>query len=109
HQLSYMLSYLDEENLKQRVARVSEIRPHPIPPERFCPDPEDQPSGQRSGNHQIQIAYFGSFYPNRGPGTILNALNGLHVEIRKRFVLNIFTPNCSDLESTLENEIREGV
>lgn len=109
HQLSYMLSYLDEENLKQRVSRVSEIQPHPVPPERFCPDPDGQPSGQRTDSDRIQIAYFGSFYPNRGPGNILNALNGLDIEIRKRFVLNIFTPNCRDLEPTLENEIREGV
>lgn len=109
HQQSYMLSYLDEEKLKHRVTGISEIQPHPVPPERFCPEPRDQPVVEPLNDDHIQIAYFGSFYPNRGPGTILNALNNLNVELRKKFILNIYTPNFRDLESSLESEIREGV
>lgn len=44
-----------------------------------------------SAAQKINISYFGAFYPNRGVGTVLDALNKLPASLRKRFQISIFT------------------
>ncbi|WP_434965051.1 glycosyltransferase [Brevibacterium casei] len=99
HQMSYMLSYLSDQALKSRVQKIAEIQPQPVPPPRFT-------IGTSPGRHQkngdrINIGFYGSFYPNRGPGLLLDALQRLPEYARNRLKLHIFTPNVSDIKKAI--------
>lgn len=76
-QLEYMLSYVTNARVKQLVREKAIIKPHPTLGKEYydlakpdiCCDPAC-----------FNIAYFGSFYKNRGLGDVLDAINRLRAE-----------------------------
>lgn len=51
---------------------------------------------------EINIGYFGSFYPNRGLGRIISRVEAASPETRTKFNFVVFTPNPSEAASELE-------
>lgn len=94
HQRSYMLSYFEDEKLRDRAAAHSEIAPHPTLPERFyhlrpCPYVLDE--------KVVNIGYFGVFYATRGLTEVVNGLKAMRPELRAKVRLHIFTPKPDEL------------
>lgn len=98
NQREIMLSEYSEE-IQQIAREKSKIRSHPILErswyEKFSPVEVPLDS--------INLAYFGSFYPNRGLGELLNALETLSEQKKNLPKLTLFTPN----RSIAENHIRQ--
>lgn len=87
NQLDYMVSsypgWLEE------IARSKAVvRPHPSPPSRAY---ALVPSSYRFEEDCINLAYFGSFYANRGLHDIFVACMNLDAKVRDRVRLNLFT------------------
>lgn len=100
HQMTYMMSYLDDYEMKSRVNRVATIRPQPVAPPRFVRTLRGQIA--RSGLQRTKIGFFGSFYPNRGPGQLLDAIQHLPQASREKLSFNVFTPNSAELDSVIK-------
>lgn len=108
HQLTYMMSYLDDFEMKTRVKHLASIQPQPVPPSRFVETSPRTNRGSDEPGSRIEIGFFGSFYPNRGPGLLLEAMQCLTPSIRDQIRLNIFTPNNSELNVRMERSNLEG-
>ncbi|GAB3296449.1 glycosyltransferase [Epidermidibacterium keratini] len=87
NQCEYMLSAYDDPGLRQLVEQKVQIRPHPTPPAAAY---AVTPTSYRMPTGVVNIAYFGSFYPNRGIGEVLTAVYNLPMEQRRRVRLHIF-------------------
>lgn len=88
NQMDYMLSLYDDEKLTELVKQKATVRHHPVPPERAY---GLVPTTYKVPADKINIAYFGSFYSNRGIGDILLALMNASPEIRNNVRLHIFS------------------
>ena len=94
-QRDVMLSYCGDQKLAERAARHSIVAPHPTLPRKFysmVPSKYKLPAGK------VNIGYFGKFYPNRGPGLILDALAGLPSHVRERVAVHVFTSVPEELK-----------
>ncbi|MCD1287684.1 MULTISPECIES: glycosyltransferase [unclassified Brevibacterium] len=99
HQMKYMMSYLNDEALRSRVRRIARIVPQPVPGSRLLSNNRSEAISPETG--RIEIGYFGSFYPNRGAGAILEALRSSGKEVREKVRLNIFTPNHENVSNEI--------
>lgn len=93
-QLDYM-SFEYPDWLKQLVRSKSLVRPHPSPPHRAY---TAKPCSYQFDDSRINLAYFGSFYSNRGLNDVLVACMNLDVEAREKIRLNLFTNSKAAVE-----------
>lgn len=87
NQYEYMMSLTDDNNLRKLVATKATVREHPTPPARAY---DLVPTTYAVPTDVVNIAYFGSFYPNRGIGEVLVALANSRQEIRQKIRLHVF-------------------
>jgi glycosyltransferase involved in cell wall biosynthesis len=89
-QMSYMLSLYSDRKLRSLVEAKAVVRPHPTPDAALY---DASPTLYEVAPHLVNIAYFGSFYPNRGIGDVLRAISALPEAIRRVCRIHIF---CND-------------
>ena len=88
NQMDYMLSLYEDENLTELVRAKSRVRHHPVPPAHAYDLVE---SKYFVPSNAINIAYFGSFYSNRGIGDLLLALMNSPQEVREKIRIHVFS------------------
>jgi 2-polyprenyl-3-methyl-5-hydroxy-6-metoxy-1,4-benzoquinol methylase len=88
NQLDYMLGYQADDRLRNLMRQKAVIAPQPTLPADYYKLVEPSYSVVPD---VINIAYFGSFYQNRGVGELLTALGRLPDKERARLCLHIFT------------------
>lgn len=86
HQLTYMMGYLSDSSLRDMVRRKAVISPQPAPPAEWYHVVDAKIPWPR----QVNLAYFGTFYANRGMGNMIDALTSLPPEMRKKLRLDIY-------------------
>jgi len=92
NQLAYMLSYQETEHTQRTMSGKAEISPHPVARGWLTsPDSSNEPSYRN-----LNLAYFGSFYSNRGPGALLNVLHSLPESERFRTRFYIYSRQHQD-------------
>jgi glycosyltransferase involved in cell wall biosynthesis len=89
-QMSYMLSLYPDHRLRSLVEAKAVVRPHPTPDAVLY---DASPTSYQVAPHLVNIAYFGSFYPNRGIGEVLRAIRELPEDVRRLCRIHIF---CND-------------
>lgn len=92
NQRDYMLAMVSP-RLRQHALSTSRVRPHPVPPE-YAYGLQD--SGYSVSSSTVDIAYFGSFYSNRGLSDVLVAMRNLPAADRTLVRLHLF---CSSPEA----------
>lgn len=100
NQMEFMLSLAGSSELQQEVVSKAIVRPHPTPPSEAY---SVAPTSYVLPADKINIAYFGTFYPNRGIGDILLALVNSPVRVRKRVRLHVFSNSRSEVEELSAN------
>lgn len=96
HQMEFMLGYLEDQRVAERVRARARWEHHPTPPrELYFEDraEHDLPTDR------VNLAYFGAFYQTRGLTEVVEALRALDPESRARIAFHVFTPNPAALES----------
>ncbi|MBW9214103.1 glycosyltransferase [Mumia sp. zg.B53] len=98
HQRSFMLGYLPEQQLVERVLERSVVSHHPTLPKSFYHRVE--------GEYEIEpdvlnIAYFGAFYATRGLTEVVDALKALEPNERAMVRLHVFTGDPETLAKEL--------
>ena len=101
NQLEYMLSYADESH-KDIIKNKAVILPQPTLPRNFY---EISNAKIELDNDYTNLAYFGSFYVNRGFTPFVNAWKELPNKLRESFRLYIYTQQSR--ESILETTPKE--
>ncbi|WP_196717416.1 glycosyltransferase [Actinomyces trachealis] len=107
NQMEYMLSLYDDNRIKQLAMSKSTIRHHPVPPKSAYdvvtstyPVPEDV----------VNIGYFGSFYPSRGIGEVLTAIENLNFSLRRWIRLHVFCNVVADVKTIVfERQLQSNV
>lgn len=97
NQFQYMLDLTDNFKLRDIVKSKAIIRQHPTPPARAYEIVKTDyavPSGV------VNIAYFGSFYPNRGIGDLLVALANCSTGVRRKVRLHVFSNKANDVRES---------
>lgn len=98
-QRDLMLNDLANESLMREVADRSVISAHPTLAPSWYEGPEVRTG--RAGS-TIRIGYFGTFYPNRGLGVMIEAMRTLTPEQRKRIRLHVFSGASSVVAGAAE-------
>lgn len=101
-QQKVMVDDLRRPELASDVARRSEVSPHPTPPPAWVQQPQVRPHWAGT----CRIGYFGTLYPNRGLGSITEAIRLLPDDVRGRLCLDVYT---AQRESTYRLVQRSGV
>lgn len=89
NQRDYMLEMVSP-RLRQHALARSRVRPHPVPPE-YAYGLRD--SGYQVSSSTVDLAYFGSFYSNRGLSDVLVAMRNLPTADRALLRLHLFCSN----------------
>lgn len=76
-----------QENFRDGIRRKATVARHPVP----RPFLYNLASSDHLASEKLTVAYFGEFYPNRGVGSVVEALIRLPDAVRERFELAIFT------------------
>lgn len=88
NQLAYTLAYQSFEPLRALITEKAEISPHPVLPQDYYrlgkPTHKIDPT-------RLNIAYFGSFYPNRSLDDVLKAMADLPAAQKESNRLHVFT------------------
>jgi hypothetical protein len=98
HQVTYMLSYLQDARLRDRVRRKAVISPHPTLPAHFY---RLFPPAGTPVDGKVNIGYFGTLYHNRGMGDLFTALGSLAPSLRDRLAVQIYTPANPELSRAI--------
>lgn len=98
HQLDFMLGYCADRGLSERASGISRALHHPVPGESMY---RVAKSGYPLAEGVVNIGYFGNFYPNRGLGEIVEALDSLTVAERDRVRLHVFTGRFAALRNEM--------
>ncbi len=107
NQRDYMLSYINDYSLQQSVLRKSSIVPQPTLTRQFY-DLSSLTLDKES--NRIELAYFGSFYVNRGFKPLFDAWVGLPEELKQTFKLTIYTQqNSESILSDVPEDLRVSV
>lgn len=107
HQMNYMLSYVPDEELARRVRSKSHVSAQPVLPRRFY--------DIRTPSHELKpdvanVGYFGTFYPNRGAGVLLDALEVLPADVRADVRVHIYAPNDQAVQGRIaDSNIKDAV
>lgn len=99
HQMEFMLGYLEDRELAQRVRGRARWEHHPVPPPDLY---QDVPAHYPMPEGRKNIAYFGAFYATRGLTEVVEALRSLDVDHRDRLAFHVFTPNPAALREEME-------
>lgn len=103
NQLNYMLSYADED-LRETIAKKAVILPQPTLDREFYKLSDVKLDKEENKFH---LAYFGSFYANRGFKPFIEAWNQLPDVKKKQLKLHIYTQQDVDsILSEVPEEIR---
>lgn len=97
NQLNYMCSYLDNEETVREAKLKATISPHPVAKGWLESSQNGAPNPRN-----LNLAYFGSFYPNRGTDLILQALGDLPQKQRKRTRFFIYSSQFQQAEQLAE-------
>ncbi|MFC0675706.1 hypothetical protein [Brachybacterium hainanense] len=81
--------------LQEAVLPRSVIAPHPTLPPQYYGD-DAGPSAARASD-EFRIGYFGTFYPNRGGGELLEAVSLLPTPARDRLRLDVYASDTRTL------------
>ncbi|WP_161958376.1 glycosyltransferase family 4 protein [Ornithinimicrobium cavernae] len=100
-QRTVMLADLGREVLSERALSRSEISPHPTPPGHWV-----RPPTGSSDRRLCRIGYFGTLYPNRGLGSLTEAIRLLPSEVRSRLRIDVYT---GQRQASYEQVMRCGV
>lgn len=98
NQRDFMLDMVSPRLRKHALAR-SRVRPHPVPPE-YAYGLRD--SGYEVSSSTVDIAYFGSFYSNRGLSDVLVAMRNLPVADRVAVRLHLFCSSPDTVRGEVE-------
>lgn len=98
NQMDYMLSLYEDETLTDFVKGKATVRHHPVPPEHAY---GLVPTTYKVPEDKINIAYFGSFYSNRGIGDILLALMNAPAQVRHKIRLHIFSNKAEEVKENV--------
>lgn len=98
NQLQYMRGYLPTERDKATVDTKAVVSPHPVA-KGWLSNPDRANEPQFSN---LNLAYFGSFYINRGVGELLSALRSLPEQERARVRLYIYSRQYKDAVAEAE-------
>lgn len=104
HQMNYMMSYLEDQRLRELALSKAEINPQPRPPAEWYQLESEFISSPR----MVNIGYFGTFYANRGVAVLLDALEALGEHRRKRVRLDIYSKADAALEARCEARTADG-
>ncbi|MFV0407727.1 MAG: glycosyltransferase [Propioniciclava sp.] len=99
NQREYMLSLWPSRRLARMVSDKATIRPHPQPPAIAY---EVQPSRYHVPEHLVNLAYFGSFYPNRSIDEVLLGMQVVAAAIRPRLRLHVFCNQPQELQEHVD-------
>ncbi|OFT34785.1 hypothetical protein HMPREF3155_08375 [Corynebacterium sp. HMSC06D04] len=86
------------------IEAKSTILPQSTLPATFYRRPSIPKAAVDGGDRRIRIGYFGSFYPNRGVGLLVDALNELDTADSKLFEFHCFVPDPVTAQKKL-NEV----
>lgn len=100
NQMDYMLSLYQDSSLQELVRRKSIVRHHPTPPDYAYDLVETTYSVPQD---VINIAYFGSFYSNRGIGDVLQALINSRQEVRQKIRVHIFSNKPEEVSQIVKD------
>lgn len=95
NQMEYMLQLTEDARLRNLVRSKATIRQHPEPPAKAY---ELAPTSYLVPKGVTNIAYFGSFYPNRGIGDVLVGLANSRRHVRDQIRLHVFSNKSADVE-----------
>ncbi|WP_155293199.1 glycosyltransferase [Comamonas testosteroni] len=98
NQMTYMMSYLDSQAIRELVQAKAKVSHHPTLDESFYNVID---SNYHLDDEKINIAYFGSFYETRGLGDVLKALRMIPKNNRSKIKLHVFTQQ----KEMIENDI----
>lgn len=98
NQMDYMLSLYEDKALTQLVEHKATVRHHPTPPDYAYGLVE---TSYRVPKNVVNIAYFGSFYSNRGIGDVLQALLNSSENVRNKLRLHIFSNKPQEVEDNV--------
>lgn len=98
-QRTVMLADLHDEDLAESALRRSEISPHPVPPSAWVAE-----RSTPAHPSKVSIGYFGTLYPNRGFGTLVEAIRILEPSVREKLAVDLYT----DKVTMMHNLIRRG-
>lgn len=100
NQLEYMLSYVSDPDLKERIRAKSIVRVHPTPPSRSY---EMLPAKYELSESVVNVGYFGAFYENRGLMEVLTALTNSSASVRRKLRLHVFTNKPDDVVQQVQH------
>ncbi|RUR27816.1 glycosyltransferase [Vreelandella andesensis] len=100
NQLTYMVSYVDDDDIKALIYAKSVILPHPTLPESYysLSSPDYQIDEEK-----VNFAYFGNFYATRGMSYIFQAIASLPNDLKSKCQLHIFTNSTDDLINQIKS------
>lgn len=99
NQLDYMLSLYQDSSLTTLVKSKATVRHHPTPPA-YAYDLVETSYKVPAG--VVNIAYFGSFYSNRGIGDVLQALVNAPQEVRQGVRLHVFSNKPDEVSEAVK-------
>ncbi len=88
NQQRVMLAHIGDQHLRAHAAARSTVLPHPIPDPALYRARTPLPI---IDERAVNLAYFGSFYPNRGIGIVLDALASSPESRRSQIRLHVFS------------------
>jgi len=97
NQREYMVSYIEDIQLQDRVMKKSLVLHHPIIDSGFCSIINCEYAMEEN---KINIGYFGTFYPNRDQSGMFGLLDN------KDVVLHLFLPEPDKLKSFASDRVR---
>lgn len=100
HQLTYMASYVEDDDVKDLINAKSVIEPHPTLPKKYY---SLSSPGYEINEDKVNFAYFGNFYATRGMSYIFQAISSLPGDLKSNCRLHIFTNKTEDLMSQIRS------
>lgn len=106
NQRGVMLAGIDDEVLRDRATQRAIVQPHPVPDPALYRARAALPLLDPT---RLNLAYFGSFYANRGIGVVLEALASSPEEVRAQLRLHVFSTDPHLVSTTAHDLGIEGL
>ncbi|MDC5697576.1 hypothetical protein OO014_09930 [Intrasporangium calvum] len=94
NQADYMIGFIEDPRLAERVRQRMRIAPHPTPPQEFYHRSEARLD---TDPDRINIAYFGNVYGTRSLSPVLDGMAALPESDRRRLTVHVFTSDPEDV------------
>lgn len=95
-QLDVMIDEVDDARLRRQIRDRATVSNHPIPDRQFY---EGLVRPDLVSVRQLRLAYFGTFYANRGLGQLLEAISVMRYRLGKDIGLDVYGEAPSNLHS----------